>query len=235
MIRRERGAWRWMASALAITSAHAGAVLFFAFAPVVQMADSAPPPAVIFEIETPAPLAQLEPAASVPEAEEEVPPPQLLAPAKPEPEKPKPKKSKKAKPRPVNPEQAQEQKKAVAAASAAQAAPTASPVRTASSSRPMRDESVRRFLHEVLIHLERHKRYPRLSRVRHEEGVVHLRIALNMQGQPLETLIEGRSGYVRLDEEAAALIARAAPLPPPPPEIADGRLTLTIPIRFSLE
>jgi protein TonB len=82
--------------------------------------------------------------------------------------------------------------------------------------------------------LERHKRYPRRARLRHQEGVVLLRFVILEDGRVGEfALVEG-SGHELLDEEARQLVRRAAPLPAIPPEVAARRLELVVPVRFSL-
>jgi periplasmic protein TonB len=42
------------------------------------------------------------------------------------------------------------------------------------------------------------------------------------------------SGYADLDNEVMAMIMRAQPLPPFPANMAQPRIDLTVPIRFSL-
>jgi protein TonB len=82
--------------------------------------------------------------------------------------------------------------------------------------------------------LERYKRYPRLAREQRQEGTAYLRFTMDRQGRVLSAQIEKGSGYALLDEEAAALIQRAQPLPAPPPEVAGAQITLTLPVQFSI-
>jgi protein TonB len=46
--------------------------------------------------------------------------------------------------------------------------------------------------------------------------------------------ISHSSGYSQLDEEVMSMIDRAQPLPPFPATMAQPRLDLTVPIRFSI-
>lgn len=86
----------------------------------------------------------------------------------------------------------------------------------------------------VLARLERFKRYPALARVGRQAGVAYLHVAMDRQGGVLSARIDRSSGSVVLDDEAMALVRRAAPLPAPPPEVVGDPLELTVPIEFSL-
>lgn len=80
--------------------------------------------------------------------------------------------------------------------------------------------------------LERHKRYPRSSQRRGEEGTVTLRFTLDSYGRVVSRRIVGSSGYDRLDDEVLDMLERASPLPRPPGN--QSRLSLAIPIVFDL-
>ncbi|MGC1303895.1 MAG: TonB family protein [Caulobacteraceae bacterium] len=86
----------------------------------------------------------------------------------------------------------------------------------------------------MLARLERFKRYPALARVGRQAGVAYLHVAMDRQGGVLSARIDRSSGSVVLDDEAMALVRRAAPLPAPPPEVVGDPLELTVPIEFSL-
>lgn len=86
----------------------------------------------------------------------------------------------------------------------------------------------------LLTHLARHKRYPRASQDRGDEGVVHLRFTMTRQGAVLSQHVAKSSGYAPLDAEALALVRRAQPLPAPPADMAGEQFELLIPIQFSL-
>jgi protein TonB len=86
----------------------------------------------------------------------------------------------------------------------------------------------------LVAHLERNKRYPRYSQIRHEQGTVKLRFTMDRTGRVLAAQIVGGSGYPALDEEVLAMIHRAEPLPAFPPEMTQSQLELIVPIRFSL-
>ncbi len=80
--------------------------------------------------------------------------------------------------------------------------------------------------------LERHKRYPRGSRRRGEEGTVTLAFTVGSDGRVLDRSIVASSGHERLDSEVLALLERASPLPRPPS--GSPQVTLKIGIVFLL-
>nr|WP_246307394.1 energy transducer TonB [Azospirillum melinis] len=82
--------------------------------------------------------------------------------------------------------------------------------------------------------LERAKTYPRLARMRREEGTVQVRFTLARDGTVTACTVTGGSGHDLLDVEACALVYRASPMPPPPDAGPGGRLDMAVPIRFSL-
>lgn len=90
------------------------------------------------------------------------------------------------------------------------------------------------FEQVLLGHLQRHKRYPRMARLRREEGVPYVRFIMNRAGSVLSVQLERGSGHALLDGEALALLVRAEPLPAIPGDILDERLELVVPIEFFL-
>jgi protein TonB len=90
------------------------------------------------------------------------------------------------------------------------------------------------YLARLVAWLERHKEYPRTSRLRREEGTVLLRFTIDRGGRLLSWRIERGSGHEPLDREAGAMIRRADPLPAMPAEMPQERLELTVPVQFRL-
>ena len=82
--------------------------------------------------------------------------------------------------------------------------------------------------------LQRFKRYPAAAQSRNEQGVVLLSFSLDRTGHVLAHSIAKSSGYADLDNEVMAMIMRAEPLPSFPASMAQQRIDLTVPIRFSL-
>ena len=63
--------------------------------------------------------------------------------------------------------------------------------------------------------------------------MVSLAFTVDRKGNVVSSRVEKSSGSSALDDEALAMIKRAAPLPALPPEVADADLTLVLPIRFA--
>ncbi len=90
------------------------------------------------------------------------------------------------------------------------------------------------YFSAVRVWLEKHKRYPRRSRLRGEEGYVLLRISVTPEGRVTRFTIKEGSGHPRLDREARKMIERAQPLPKMPPRMHQETVELLVPVEFSL-
>jgi periplasmic protein TonB len=82
----------------------------------------------------------------------------------------------------------------------------------------------------LVAQLERHKRYP--PQARGKIGEARLAFSIDRTGRVLASRIVHSSGSEALDQEALALVRRAAPFPPPPAGLADDRLSFMVPIRY---
>jgi protein TonB len=78
------------------------------------------------------------------------------------------------------------------------------------------------------------QRYPARASARNEQGTVTVAFVLNRNGIVLSRNVVRSSGHAELDQEALAMIARAAPFPPFPPSITGETLNLPVPIEFKL-
>lgn len=87
---------------------------------------------------------------------------------------------------------------------------------------------------QLLAHLQRYKRYPRLARSRQITGTVYLSFATDRSGTVLQPTISQSSGSNLLDNAGLQMLQRAEPLPPPPPELPPSMLSLQVPVRFTL-
>jgi periplasmic protein TonB len=90
------------------------------------------------------------------------------------------------------------------------------------------------YLSRLMAHLNAYKNYPYDARRRHAEGTVRLRFRMDRQGHVLFYDVVGSSGSPELDDEARAMILRAAPLPAVPPDFPGDVLDLVVPVVFSL-
>lgn len=82
--------------------------------------------------------------------------------------------------------------------------------------------------------LEAHKTYPKRARMRREEGVVHLRFAVDRQGRLLAGDITRSSGHASLDTEALAMLDRSNPFPGAPHGVRGERIEISTPVEFFL-
>jgi len=200
---------------------------------------AAAPPAILIDL-TPLPAPAAQAAAAEPEntplpLEPPPGPPELVEPPQPKPvehqpppPRPKPAKQALLRPNPV------EQPAPAATASLAPApipqpvAPQPSPAANAPS-----PAAVQSWQQALLVHLERHKRYPRASRLRGEQGVAQVLFSIDRQGRVASLRLQRSSGHDSLDEETLRLVERAQPLPVPP-EMPGGIVEVSVPVRFFL-
>ncbi|MBV8753236.1 MAG: energy transducer TonB [Hyphomicrobiales bacterium] len=82
----------------------------------------------------------------------------------------------------------------------------------------------------LVVQLERHKRYP--PRAKGHVGEARLAFSIDRGGHVLTSRIVHSSGSEALDDEALAMIKRAAPLPPPPAGISEDQLSFVVPVRY---
>lgn len=113
---------------------------------------------------------------------------------------------------------------------ATQASSVAAPTNSASTAQAAQAN----WQSELLGHLKRYLRYPRLSQSAREEGIAQVTITVDRQGQVLGARLARGSGYPLLDGEAVAMVRRGSPVPPPGADIPGDPVIVTIPILFSL-
>lgn len=110
---------------------------------------------------------------------------------------------------------------------AAPAAPSPAPARAASAA------AVSSFQSEIFGRIRRALRYPREAQIRRVEGVAYVSVSLSSNGQLLSARLVRGTGNDSLDEEAVAVLRRAAPLPAPP-EGSPDPFPIELPISFTL-
>jgi protein TonB len=149
-----------------------------------------------------------------------VPPPPVKAEVVPDPPKPKPK---------VEPERKKPPApKTTTGAQARAEAKSASAPRTGASGSSAVSPDWQSLLS---AHIRRHTRYPSGVQVR---GITRLTITMDRAGRVLARSVAQSSGNSTLDAEALATIARAQPLPAFPPSMTQARMTVNVPINFTL-
>lgn len=90
------------------------------------------------------------------------------------------------------------------------------------------------YMAQLSAWLEKHKQYPRRAQRRRQEGTALLQFVIDREGRVIEYRIRESSGHEILDEEVAAMIERAQPLPGFPDDMPRARLELVVPIQFLL-
>ncbi len=85
---------------------------------------------------------------------------------------------------------------------------------------------------ELVIHVNRFKRYPDEARRDKTQGEVDLEFTMDRQGRIVSSRVAKSSGSPALDAEAINVVTRASPLPVPPSDMAGETFTLLLPIKF---
>lgn len=86
----------------------------------------------------------------------------------------------------------------------------------------------------LMAWLNQHKRYPPQLKKSKTQGVVQVRFTIDSAGYLLSSRIEKSSGHPRLDEAALKMLADASPMPEIPVAMGREKLTLVIPVEYSL-
>ena len=111
-------------------------------------------------------------------------------------------------------------------------APDAAPRRAPGSTGKPADH--RAYFAALLQRLNRFKVYPAALRKEKVEGRVVLRFTIDANGSVVGSGVERSSGHADLDRAAARMLTRASPLPAIPASMGKRRLTLSVPVEYSL-
>lgn len=88
----------------------------------------------------------------------------------------------------------------------------------------------------LAAHLSKFKKYPNEALVSEQEGIIIVRVSMDENGNVLSRAIKKGCPYDVLNSETLALFERASPLPAPPSDlIKNGKVTLSLPIRYNLK
>jgi protein TonB len=82
--------------------------------------------------------------------------------------------------------------------------------------------------------LQSHRSYPEAARRDNQQGLVLVRFTVDRGGRVADVTIVASSGSATLDLAAQNML-QAAALPPFPPGMAQDSITVTVPIRYSLQ
>lgn len=84
--------------------------------------------------------------------------------------------------------------------------------------------------------IAKYKQYPKIAQMRGWEGEVLLEVHCDEKGQVISTEIKKSSGHKVLDDQAIAMVQKAAPLPQPPEILRSSKkLVILVPVPFTLE
>lgn len=78
------------------------------------------------------------------------------------------------------------------------------------------------------------KKFPPEARKLKQEGTVVVAFVLARDGVVLDAQIERSSGFPLIDEAALAMLCGASPVPPVPPSYPGDRLSIALPVRYSI-
>lgn len=180
-----------------------------------------------------------EPVPEVAQPVRKPPPPKRPEPERPKPETVQPKPTETAA-KPAAPAASSAQSSAAEAAAQPAPGPRAAtgasqgPTRGAGTSAAGGGTPNASYLSHLQLWLEKNKEYPRMARMRRQEGTALLRFTIDRSGRVLSHAVVQGSGHTLLDDAVEEMIRRASPMPPLPADYGSDTLTLTVPVKFSL-
>ena len=230
--------WRWAASLLVALLLHVlvvGAALWWSLRAPPLLADQPPPEAVMVELAE-APEAPPAPASEVPPG----PPQQAQQRSAPTPAPRVPREPPPQEPEVVDayvPPAPREQASDAATVDQSLAPPEVSArpserYAARQTTAGQREQAVVTWQGVLLGHLEKYRRYPRLSERLREQGVAYVRFSVDRQGNASNLRIGRSSGHAALDQATLETVARATPMPAPPPEVSGDPVEVMVPVQF---
>lgn len=93
-------------------------------------------------------------------------------------------------------------------------------------------QAIENWQRDLVVHMNRHKRYPESARAARHHGVVSVSFAMNREGRVIRASIVRSGGYETLDVAAIELFNRASPLPAPPASIAGETIEFVVPVNY---
>lgn len=97
------------------------------------------------------------------------------------------------------------------------------------------DAVYRDYFTNLQLWLQHHKTYPKSAYARRQQGTAVLVFTVDRRGRVLGSRLLSGTGHPALDREVLDMLKRASPLPPFPDGIPREKLTLSVPVGFSLD
>ncbi|MEZ5852433.1 MAG: TonB family protein [Hyphomicrobiaceae bacterium] len=95
--------------------------------------------------------------------------------------------------------------------------------------------TIARWQRQLVMHLNRFKRYPPAARGKGVQGDVRLTFRIDRSGAVLGARVATASGSPLLDTAALRILVEAGGLPPPPPQVPGDDIELTLPIQYRMK
>lgn len=92
--------------------------------------------------------------------------------------------------------------------------------------------AIQNWQRDLVMHLNRHKRYPSRARAERKHGIVNVAFTMDRDGRILDAKISKSSGYELLDSAAIAMLNKASPLPLPPDSMPGSAIDLVVPVNY---
>jgi len=90
------------------------------------------------------------------------------------------------------------------------------------------------YLERLRRRLAQFKKYPPEARRLKQEGTVLVAFVLARDGAVLDAQVDRSSGFPLIDQAVLDMVLNASPAPPLPPEFSGERVTIVMPVRFSI-
>ena len=108
-------------------------------------------------------------------------------------------------------------------------ATAAEPINSARAKREQSD-----YVRTLMAWLMRHRTYPDAAKKDKAQGIVKVRFSIDRAGNVLSATAVSSSGSAVLDQAAVNVLRLASPVPPMPDSMRMSKLSITLPIEYSL-
>lgn len=92
--------------------------------------------------------------------------------------------------------------------------------------------AIENWQRDLMVHLNRHKRYPAKAREAHQHGVVSVAFAMDREGRIVRASVHKSAGSEILDQAAVEMLSLASPLPAPPISMPGEVIAFVVPVNY---